>query len=385
MLGAKRVQVPFFIAKHLGQSRGAYHLNTLSQQSLPHASFAQRQAQFSPAAIILLLGVLLMTLPGPARAGQACEVMDATGREMTISLPIRRLVVLNSDALEAVRILGAQKLVVGVYDRIPQAPHFWGELSKLPVVGSWRDPDCEAIAALRPDLVLAYGYTPGPQLDKRLKLLGIPVLRLDFYRLATLDREIAQLGRVLGKGQEAGQFIQWQDHNLDMLKSLIARGKVRPRVYMEGYSRMQAVGPGSSGYAMCRDAGGDPISSALSIPHPKISTEWLLRENPQVIVKVSNLMDSYDSGKADALRRIWRALRDRRGWQNLAAVRNHRVHVLAQDIWVGPGMLIGMAYLTKWFYPEVCKDLKPRQLHREYLARFQGLPLHGRFVYPDKD
>ena len=336
-------------------------------------------------ALFLLIAWLLPVAPIAAQAGQSCELLDASGRQVRIKLPVRRMVVLNSDALEAVRILGAQDLVVGVYDRIPQAPHFWGKLAQLPVVGSWRDPDCEAIAALRPDLVLAYAYTPGPELNRKLEAMGITLLRLDFYKLATLTKEMALLGKVLDRPRRAAEFIAWQEGRLRMIQDFVVQAKTRPRVYMEGYSYMQAVGPGSSGFAMCLAAGGDPISAALSIPHPLISTEWLLRENPQVIVKVSNLMDSYDSSNPDGLRRIWQGMLARPGWQNLAAVRGGRVHVLAQDIWVGPGIIIGLAYLTKWFYPKVCRELRPHRLHRDYLARFQGLPMQGYFTYPNQD
>lgn len=341
-------------------------------------------------ACLILAGLILWAwlipfLPASAQAGQVRELRDSSGHQVRVKLPVRRIVVLNSDALEAVRILGAQDLVVGVYDRIPQAPRFWGDLAKLPVVGSWRDPDCEAIASLRPDLVLAYGYTPGPELNRRLEAMGIAVLRLDFYKLATLAKDMTRLGEVLGRESRAQKFIAWQERCLGALQVPIAQGKTKPRVYMEGYSTMQAVGPGSAGFAMCLAAGGEPISSSLSIPHPLISTEWLLKENPSVMVKVSNLMNSYDSPNPDGLRRIWQSMLARPGWHNLAAVKSGRVHVLAQDIWVGPGIIIGLAYLTKWFYPEICKDLQPRSWHQEYLASFQGLPLRGHFTYPDQE
>ncbi|MGD9124339.1 MAG: ABC transporter substrate-binding protein [Desulfarculaceae bacterium] len=301
---------------------------------------------------------------------------------MQIKLPVRSLVVLNSDALEAVRIVGAQDLVVGVYNRIPEAPLFWGDLAKRTIVGDWREPNCEIIAALHPDLVLAYGNTPGPELDRQMQALGITLLRLDFFRLKTLPKEIQDLGKLLGKNEEADRFVRWHQANLAELQRLVAQGGVRPRVYMEGYSSMKAAGPGSSGYAMCLAAGGDPISASLAIPHPMISTEWLLRENPQVIVKVSNLMDSYDSENDSGLAAIYQSMVKRQGWDNLNAVRNKRVHVMAHDIWVGPGMLLGLTHMAKWFYPQACKSLRPQALHREFLERFQSVGMHGHFVYP---
>ena len=46
---------------------------------------------------------------------------------------------------------------------------------------------------------------------------------------------------------------------------------------------------------------------------------------------------------------------------------------------------IAAAYMAKWLYPELFKDLDPKAIHQEYLTRFQGLDFdldgHGVFVY----
>jgi iron complex transport system substrate-binding protein len=48
--------------------------------------------------------------------------------------------------------------------------------------------------------------------------------------------------------------------------------------------------------------------------------------------------------------------------------------------------VIGIAYLAKWFHPELFEDLNPQAIHQEYLTEFQGLDYglneHGVFVYP---
>ena len=47
---------------------------------------------------------------------------------------------------------------------------------------------------------------------------------------------------------------------------------------------------------------------------------------------------------------------------------------------------IGIAYMTKWFYPDLFEDLDPKVIHQEYLTEFQHLDYdldeHGVFVYP---
>lgn len=71
------------------------------------------------------------------------KVIDCLGRKIEISLPIKRIVVLNSDALEVVRLLNAEDLVVGVYSKITKEPEFWGNLVNLPKVGNWNSANFE--------------------------------------------------------------------------------------------------------------------------------------------------------------------------------------------------------------------------------------------------
>jgi iron complex transport system substrate-binding protein len=51
-----------------------------------------------------------------------------------------------------------------------------------------------------------------------------------------------------------------------------------------------------------------------------------------------------------------------------------------------PTFFIGVAYLAKFFYPDLFTDLDPQAIHQEYLTRFQRLDYdldkHGVFVYP---
>lgn len=46
--------------------------------------------------------------------GESISIKDATGRSVEVRLPVKKLVVLNSDALEVIRALRAEDLVVGV-------------------------------------------------------------------------------------------------------------------------------------------------------------------------------------------------------------------------------------------------------------------------------
>ena len=79
--------------------------------------------------------------------------------------------------------------------------------------------------------------------------------------------------------------------------------------------------------------------------------------------------------------------------QNVPAVKDKKVYIITVHLVnfypvSGCRDFIKVAYMAKWFYPELFEDLDPRAIHQEYLTRFQGLDIDlnkkGVFVYPEE-
>ena len=339
--------------------------------------------------ILILLFCLLVSVEGIT--GQATEkgrirIQDATGRFVEVELPVNRLVVLTSDALEIIRALKAEDLVVGVYSDIARDPLFWPGLKEKPKVGSWKELNYELVVELSPDVVLCYGQRPGRDIEKKLEHFGIKVIRLDFYKLNTLEKEVEALGCVLNKEAEARRLVAWYRKNLAFIRESLKYNNDRPHVYIEGDSNFHTTGPGSGGHDMCVLAGGQNVASSLSIPYPEVTPEWILMSNPNVIVKVTTVTTCsacYGMTDAAPLRRIRNEIMDRPAWDNIQAVKEGKVYVMANEIWTGPRAVIGTSYMAKWFYPDVYRGLDPEALNREYLERFQRIQYQGLYVYPD--
>lgn len=309
------------------------------------------------------------------------EVTDALGRKVTIPSPARRIVALNSDAVEAVRILNAQDLIVGVFSQIDTEPEFWGELVSRRKVGSWREPNSEVIVELEPDLVLAYAKTPSPEWEARMASQGIQVLRLELYRVDSLEQEMLELGRALGRTEEAERFCSWHGRWLKRIREKVEGAARRPSVYVESYSDYQAAGPTSGGHEMCVLAGGRNISEDMAIPFPRVTSEWVVSRNPEVIVKAGSFSDCYGGwNPRAALNKRRDTIMQRPAWNLIQAVSSGRVYVLDSSIWVGPRAVIGLAYLVQWLHPDLIEDINAEALHKEYLKIFQRLPYKGVFV-----
>ena len=338
-------------------------------------------------AIVTGLSILLLALicASMGTASKTITITDSKNRSIQVKLPVERIVVLPSDALEMVRALGAKDLVVGISDGIPREPLFWPELKDRPVVGRWSEVNHELIAELKPDLVICYGRWPGPNLEKKLEPFGIKVVRLDFYKIPFLEKDVETLGRILEKEKRARQFIDWYREKLTLIEKRSKHFGKLPDVYVESYTEYHSVGPGSGAHDMCVLAGGHNIASDSSIPYPKVTPEWVLAKNPHAIIKASTVRNCYAMIDSGTLKHVRNRIMARPAWDNIRAVQDGKVYVMASNIWTGPRAIIGISYMAKWFHPDLFKDLDPEELHREYLRRFQDIKYQGIYVYPNKN
>ena len=131
---------------------------------------------------------------------------------------------------------------------------------------------------------------------------------------------------------------------------------------------------------MCLIAGGKNIAESLAIPFPQVTPEWVVSENPQVIVKAAAHIDGYALKNGEPFDRKRDDIMARPAWSHIEAVASGRVHIIDSAIWTGPRAIIGVAYLAGWFHPGIIKALNPESMHREYLKVFQGVEYQGVYV-----
>ncbi len=131
---------------------------------------------------------------------------------------------------------------------------------------------------------------------------------------------------------------------------------------------------------MCAMAGGINIAHNLIGTYPKVDSEWVIAQNPDLVIKAAS--SSYNNTSEPDT--ILNGIISRPGWDDMDAVRNDRVHLLTTDIYTGPGYIIGAAYMAQWLYPDLFADIDPSGIHQEYLERFQGMEMPDDvFVYPE--
>lgn len=345
--------------------------------------------------LLIVLGVvaaLVMLLPfqGAATAAEAAKTFtltDAVGKKVEVPVSAQRMVVTNGDAAEILCALGVGDRIVGITDHLAEsAADLLPELAGKPVIGSSQAPNIEKIAELRPDLVIAYEmWMTQEAFEAKLAPLHIPVARLLCYRVEHLESDIRTLGKIAGREKEAEEYIQYYQSVLGETTQRLKNVSSRVRVYAESYRDYSTVARGSGADTLLDLAGVDNIALSQPVPFPTISPEWVVDQNPQVILKASSsqwLKMGYNITDLDAVVAFRQGIMNRPAWSRIDAVKNNRVFLLSNEIWTGPRAPVGILTIARWCYPDLFADIDPELVHRDWLLKWHHKELKGIYAYP---
>jgi iron complex transport system substrate-binding protein len=228
-----------------------------------------------------------------------------------------RIVSLSPTATEDLFAIGAGRQVVAVdndSDYPKNAPH--SALSGI-------TPNVEAIAAYNPDLVVV---SNGGDFVSQLQKLGIQVaLEPAADNLAEAYQEIRDLGSLTGHAAKAAAVVRSMEVQLKKIIQSVPKSRRHLTVYHEldqtYYSATSDTFIGRIyrlfGFRNIADG-----AAGAGTGYPQLSAEYIVARNPQIVV----LADSVCCGQSA------KTVAARPGWQNIAAVKNHRVISVNDDI-----------------------------------------------------
>ena len=248
---------------------------------------------------------------------QAVQVTDDRGVTVILDQPPQRIVSLLPSLTETVCALGQCQRLVGV-DRYSNYPD---SVRRLAQVGGGLDPNIEAVAALRPDVVLMAVSTP---VGERLQSLGIKVIALEPKNHGDVRRVLEKLGQLLDV-PDAPRVWREVDAGVSAALQSLPRKARRTRVYFEVNSAPYAAGEASFIGETLTRLGVENIVPASLGPFPKLNPEFVVRANPDLIMVGD---------------RNFTGLQGRPGWPGIRAIREGRVCVFTaeqSDVLVRPG------------------------------------------------
>jgi iron complex transport system substrate-binding protein len=260
-----------------------------------------------------LLLAALSAIAIDARA--AVAAVDASGTNIELAAPARRVVSLAPHATELLFAAGAGDRVVGVLSPADWPP----EAAKLPRVGDASAVNLEGILALKPDLIVTWPYLAPAQVE-RLRAMGVPVYLSDPGTPMAIADEIERLGILTGHAESAAAAAAKFRAKLAAARDRAA-GAAKVRVFYEIWNRpLYTIGGGHLITAAIDLCGGENVFAALPLPAPQVSVEAVLAAAPEAIV----------AGADNAVRPAW--LDEWRAWRDLPAVARGNLFVVDANL-----------------------------------------------------
>jgi iron complex transport system substrate-binding protein len=274
--------------------------------------------------IALMVATLLLAPLSPVNAaGTATKyplVISSGGYTTTIAKKPTRIISLSPSATESLFEIGAGKQVLAV-DSLSNFPKS-APITEL----SAFEPNVEAIAALKPDLVvLSVDAMKSMVVKEALEKLKIPVLMEKApENLAQAYKGIEVLGAVTDHTSEAKKVTFKM---AALIKSILNRAKksVKITFFHELDNTLYSVTSDTFIGKVYKDFGliniADKAAGADSYGYPQLSAEYVLKTDPDVIF----LADA-EYGESPA------TVRARAGWSGITAVTKKNVFALPNDI-----------------------------------------------------
>ena len=250
--------------------------------------------------------VLLLSLALCGGAAQAADIVlkDDTGATLRLPAPARRIVSLAPHVTENLFAAGAGGQVVGTvdYSDYPEAA------KKIARVGGYSRLDLEAVAALRPDLIIAWESGNAPGHVAKLRSLGIPVFISQPNRIEDVAELLENFGQLAGTSAVAnGAAARFRARLAEIRKQYSGQPRV-PTFYQIWKQPLMSVGRQQIISDVISLCGGSNVFGQVEQMAPKVSEEAVLAANPEAIIA---------SGMGDS-RPEW--LDDWKRWKQITAV-----------------------------------------------------------------
>jgi iron complex transport system substrate-binding protein len=315
--------------------------------------------------IVVSVGLLvtLANVPGAPRQSSV-TIQDMSGKSIVLSLPVSRVVILNSYWNEIASTLGVSEKIVGIDKYTLSSVYVPKVVKERPVVGDlFSGVNLETILSLKPDAVIMdFGYGKTADIVKSLESIGVPVICMYSNNFNDQLNAIRLLGKVFGVEARADSLINFLEirHSIIVATASKIPDSERPTVLLcrvEKDGLLTAYANSTWG-KIVEDIGGINIAlrNSPNQAWPKINLETLLAWDPEIIIIVG-----YDNlGIQSQLDLIMKSS----VWNNLKAVKDSRVYTVligsrtegAYLDW-GPRMLIGEMKLAKIVQPKYFGDL----------------------------
>jgi iron complex transport system substrate-binding protein len=295
------------------------------------------------AAVLAACGPNVPSTALPA-ASPTPSLADGRGKVFDFTTPPQRIVTLAPSNTELVFAVGAGAQLVGrdeLSDYPPEAKQVASIGNTYPTVNN------EAVVALKPDLVLAADANSPEQIaaldNLKLNVFVVPNPKT----FEGLYANLITLGAITGHAAEAGKLVDGLRARVLAVSNKFPATAPHPKVFYEldatDPTKPYTAGAGTFVDLLIVAAGGQNVAATLPDPYAQISSEELVKQNPEIII----LGDSAYGVTVESVAQ-------RPGWADIAAVKNGKVYTFDDNLVSRPGprLVDGLEALAKLIHPD---------------------------------
>ncbi len=266
-------------------------------------------------------------------------VKDEVGRKVEIPDHPQRIVSLAPSITETLFELGLEARIAGVTDycTFPEAA------KRKPKVGGIINPSLERVVALRPDLLFVTTEANKFEILAQMAKFQIPVVAISPRSIEGVFQSIRLLGQATETWNRAEDLIrQLETRRARVIETV--KDRIRPRVLLL-YDLKPIVAGGRRTYPtnLIHTAGGVSISGDLEQDWPRLSIEFVVQKDPEII-----FLTQMPSAQVEV-----KLLRQLSGWKMTSAAKHNRIYLVDDRVnHPSPRLIEALELLAERIHPE---------------------------------
>lgn len=325
---------------------------------------------------------------------QEIEITDQNGRSVKVKYPVERIACMQHHSFDILTQLGVHDKIVLTEDKLEKnlgeyITKIYPGVKDLPRGGTLSEPNVEAIAAVKPDLVLVAAQA-NPDAVAGLEKLGIPTLVITLRgegkqaeaqspRLADADKAytdglqwvVETYGKLTGVEEKAKKLWEFCMESREMVNSKVddIADDQRVRVFVAMPENKTYGNDKYVGTQLLR-AGAVNVTAADIQGNGPYNAEQLANWNPDYIIVQDRYMDLYDMFTKDAQ------------YAELKAVKEGKV--IISPYWTKPwgnpdtdSIALGELWLAHKFYPDKISKEDVESRAKTFYSEFYGTEFTG--------
>lgn len=311
---------------------------------------------------------------------------DILGNRIELDHPAKRIITVGK-SIQMLILIGSGDRIVGIDQHAMESParkdireNLRPDVKSIGNTGNGGYVSLETISQMDPDVYIAYHYSLPGNVEK-YRVLNLTVFFFKCQGIETLNEEAYQFGELTGNPEGAQRYIQFNRKYQDLVESRLAN--LTPdemvTVYGESEEYLGVTREENTGQIIAALHGKNVYGNQTDIESPRVSSEWLVAQDPDVIIKVEG-WDGWDV--AYNFSSTHERITNRAGYDHLKAVKTKRVYIINKEITETPHAVIGLVHLAKALYPDRFADIDPEAVRQEYIREFHVPNYTADWFYP---